>query len=177
MTELNFLCTKCRTEFDCNVGKISFPVEENRPRFEKNILCPRCGVLTMDEVELTEPGQTQLGAVFFAELKWNGGRSNWVSHAKKEKEEENIRWCLGFSQDKISPQLTSNRNGKKNSGWTPRSLAVSYLINQNPGKSRWVSSLKSAITKDLRNRKQNHGKMKWNQKFYKPQRATWNKVK
>jgi DNA-directed RNA polymerase subunit RPC12/RpoP len=68
MTELNFLCTKCRREFDCDVGKISFPVEENRPRFEKDIVCPGCGVLTMDEAELTELGQTQLGAVFMAEL-------------------------------------------------------------------------------------------------------------
>ncbi|MGB7531620.1 MAG: hypothetical protein WA977_01390 [Halobacteriota archaeon] len=68
MTELNFLCTKCQREFDCDVGKISFPIEETRPRFEKDIVCPRCGILSMDEVELTEPGQTQLGAVFFAEL-------------------------------------------------------------------------------------------------------------
>jgi hypothetical protein len=50
------------------VGKISFPIEENRPRFEKDIVCSGCGILTMDEVELTELGQTQLGAVFFAEL-------------------------------------------------------------------------------------------------------------
>ncbi len=68
MTKLNFLCTKCRKEFDCDVGKISFPIEENRPRFEKGIVCPKCGVLTMDDVELTELGQTQLGAVFMAEL-------------------------------------------------------------------------------------------------------------
>lgn len=68
MTELNFLCKKCRREFDCDVGKISFPIEETRPRFEKDIVCPRCGILTMDEVELTEPGQTQLSAVFFTEL-------------------------------------------------------------------------------------------------------------
>ena len=66
MTELNFICTKCRIEFDCDVGNISFPIEENRPCFEKEIVCPRCGVLTMDEVELTELGQTQLGAVFMA---------------------------------------------------------------------------------------------------------------
>jgi len=68
MTELNFLCTKRGKEFDSDVGKISFPIEENRPRFEKDIVCPRCGILTMDEVELTELGQTQLGAVFFAGL-------------------------------------------------------------------------------------------------------------
>ena len=66
MTELNFLCKKCRIEFDSDVGEISFPIEENRPRFEKDIVCPRCGILTMDEVELTELGQTELGAVFFA---------------------------------------------------------------------------------------------------------------
>ncbi len=68
MTELNFLCTKCRKGFDCDVGKIAFPIEENRPRFEKDIVCPRCGVLTMDDVELTELGQTQLGEIFMAEL-------------------------------------------------------------------------------------------------------------
>jgi len=66
MTELNFQCKKCGREFDCEVGKISFPIGEDRPRFEKEIVCPRCGILTMDEVELTELGQTQLGAVFFA---------------------------------------------------------------------------------------------------------------
>ena len=41
---------------------------KNQPRFEKDIVCPGCGVLTMDEVELTELGQTQLGTVFMAEL-------------------------------------------------------------------------------------------------------------
>jgi len=68
MTELNFQCKKCRRAFDCDVGKISFPVKEDRPRFEKEIVCPRCGILSMDDVWLTEFGQTQLGAVFFAEL-------------------------------------------------------------------------------------------------------------
>ena len=68
MAELNFLCKKCRKEFDCDVDKISFPIGGNRPRFEKNIVCPRCGILTMDEVELREHGQTQLGAVFMAEV-------------------------------------------------------------------------------------------------------------
>lgn len=40
MTELNFICTKCKREFDCDVGKISFPIEENQPRFENDIVCP-----------------------------------------------------------------------------------------------------------------------------------------
>ena len=68
MTELNFICKKCRREFECDVGKISFPIEESQPRFEKEIVCSRCGILIMDEVELTELGQTQLGAAFMAEL-------------------------------------------------------------------------------------------------------------
>ncbi len=68
MTELNFKCKKCRRYFDSNVGKISFPINSDRPRFEKDIRCPKCGVLSMDEVELTELGQTQLGVVYMAEL-------------------------------------------------------------------------------------------------------------
>ncbi len=67
MTELNFKCKKCRNYFDSQVGKITFPVESDRPHFEKEIICPKCGVLSMDEVELTELGQTQLGAVYFSE--------------------------------------------------------------------------------------------------------------
>ena len=66
MTELNFQCKKCGREFDCDVGKISFPVKEDRPRFEKEIVCPRCGILSLDDVWLTELGQTQLGAVFMS---------------------------------------------------------------------------------------------------------------
>ena len=64
MTELHFKCKKCRRYFDSDVGKITFPIESERPHFEKNIICPECGRLSMDEVELTELGQTQLSAVF-----------------------------------------------------------------------------------------------------------------
>lgn len=67
MTELHFMCKKCREDFDCDVGKITFPVKSERPRFEKSIVCPKCGVLSMDEVELTELGQTQLSAVYIAD--------------------------------------------------------------------------------------------------------------
>jgi len=67
MTELHLKCKKCNKYFDSEVGKITFPKTSNRPRFEQNITCPQCGVLTMDEIELTELGQTQLGAVFFSE--------------------------------------------------------------------------------------------------------------
>jgi len=66
MAELNFKCKKCKRDFDCDVGKISFPPGEERPRFEKSIICPRCGTRTMDEVELTELGQTQLTEAYFA---------------------------------------------------------------------------------------------------------------
>jgi hypothetical protein len=68
MTELQFKCKMCKQYFCCNVGKITFPPDMERPQFEKSILCPNCGVLSMDEVELTEPGQTQLAEVYFAEL-------------------------------------------------------------------------------------------------------------
>ena len=68
MTDLHFKCKKCRKYFDSDVGKITFPIESERPHFENNIMCPRCGKLSMDEVELTELGQTQLSAVYMAEL-------------------------------------------------------------------------------------------------------------
>lgn len=69
MTELNFKCKKCKGYFDYNIGKISFPPKEERSSFEKNIICPECGIRTMDEVELTELGQTQLGEIYFLLLR------------------------------------------------------------------------------------------------------------
>lgn len=69
MTELNFKCKKCRKEFDSDVGGVSFPIEEERPHFEKDIICPICGILSMDEVELTELGQTQLTAIYMSGVK------------------------------------------------------------------------------------------------------------
>lgn len=69
MTELYFKCKKCRRYFNCDVGKISFPPKEERPHFERDIVCPRCGILSMDEVELTELGQTQLTAIYMSEDK------------------------------------------------------------------------------------------------------------
>jgi len=68
MTKLNFVCKKCGEEFESDVGKISSPVGEERPHFEKNIVCPRCGSLSMDETELTELGQTRLTEVFMSKL-------------------------------------------------------------------------------------------------------------
>lgn len=68
MSELHFECKKCGNHFDCDVGRITFPEDiykGKRPEFEKDIICLRCGVLTMDEVELTELGQGQLTEIFW----------------------------------------------------------------------------------------------------------------
>lgn len=57
---INFECKKCRTEFDSDVGKIGIDESSIRPKFENDILCPKCGKLTIDEVFLTELGQSQM---------------------------------------------------------------------------------------------------------------------
>ena len=57
---INFECKKCREEFDCDVGDISLSRKSIRPVFEKDIICPRCGKLSMDDVLLTELGQSQM---------------------------------------------------------------------------------------------------------------------
>jgi hypothetical protein len=63
--EINFECKKCGSIFDCNVGKIILPENSLKPHFEKNIVCPMCGQRSMDEILLTELGQSQLtGAIF-----------------------------------------------------------------------------------------------------------------
>jgi DNA-directed RNA polymerase subunit RPC12/RpoP len=58
--EINFKCKKCRKIFDTDVGKISIDEKTMRPIFSKGINCPKCGKRTMDEVTLTELGQSQL---------------------------------------------------------------------------------------------------------------------
>jgi DNA-directed RNA polymerase subunit RPC12/RpoP len=63
---INFQCKKCRREFDCDMGKIGINETTMRPDFEKPIVCPRCGVRTIDEVWLTELGQSQM-----TEATWN----------------------------------------------------------------------------------------------------------
>jgi len=57
---LDFECQKCKTIFDCDVGQVSIDEKALRPRFEKKLVCPKCGELTMDDVCLTELGQGQL---------------------------------------------------------------------------------------------------------------------
>jgi hypothetical protein len=51
---------KCGTLFDCDVGTVTLPETSGKPNFEKEIICPKCGKLSMDEVFLTELGQSQL---------------------------------------------------------------------------------------------------------------------
>ena len=63
--EINFECKKCRNIFDCDVGTITVHENSDRPQFEQSIFCPRCGELTIDEVLLTELGQSQLTEVTF----------------------------------------------------------------------------------------------------------------
>lgn len=64
MAIINFKCKGCGDEFFYNVGEVKFVVGEERPRFEKEIWCKRCGKRTLDEVELTEIGQTQLTELY-----------------------------------------------------------------------------------------------------------------
>jgi len=68
MSALNLTCLKCDKNFNADVGnvlfKFSFREKNNRPTFEKELACPHCGKLTMDDVYLTETGQAQLTAIF-----------------------------------------------------------------------------------------------------------------
>ncbi len=61
--EINFERKKCNQIFDSEVGKIKMNEQTFRPDFEKGVRCPRCGVRTIDEVFLTELGQSQMTEV------------------------------------------------------------------------------------------------------------------
>lgn len=58
--EINFECQKCKGVFSSDVGIVKMNEQTFRPIFENEITCPKCGVRTIDEVFLTELGQTQL---------------------------------------------------------------------------------------------------------------------
>lgn len=58
--EINFECKKCGCIFDCDIGNVSLPENSDRPCFEKKIVCPTCSERSMDEVFLSELGQSQL---------------------------------------------------------------------------------------------------------------------
>ena len=58
--KINFECQGCHKIFDFDVGNISINEQTMRPDFENPIICPQCGQRTIDEVFLTELGQSQL---------------------------------------------------------------------------------------------------------------------
>jgi len=58
--KISFQCKKSRRRFDCEMGTIGINEATKRPDFEKAIVCPECGERTMDEVFLTELGQSQM---------------------------------------------------------------------------------------------------------------------
>ena len=66
---INFECKKCHKEFNCDVGKILLPDDSMYPVFEKDIVCPICGKLTMNDVFLTELGQSQMTEVTFNQFR------------------------------------------------------------------------------------------------------------
>ncbi len=68
MAGLNLQCKRCDSIFDCDVGEITFPVDSDRPVFQKEIICPECGVLSMDDILLTEAGQSQLTEVHMSAI-------------------------------------------------------------------------------------------------------------
>ncbi len=57
---INFECKSCHSEFDTDVGRVSINEQTMRPDFGNKIICPSCGERTIDEVLLTELGQSQL---------------------------------------------------------------------------------------------------------------------
>jgi len=57
---INFECSGCKKEFDCEMGKIGIDEQTMRADFEKPIVCPRCGERTIDQAFLTELGQSQM---------------------------------------------------------------------------------------------------------------------
>lgn len=65
---INFECEQCNQVFDSDIGAVDFTAveeeEDGRPSFEKAPNCPKCGELTLDQVALTELGQSQLTNLF-----------------------------------------------------------------------------------------------------------------
>ena len=58
--EIEFKCKKCGNIFTCDIGKVIISEETFRPEFEKDIICLKCGKLSIDDVLVTEEGQSQI---------------------------------------------------------------------------------------------------------------------
>lgn len=62
LSVLNLKCKKCGAKFDYNVGNITFG---NKLSFENEIFCKKCGLVEIEDLELTELGQTQVAELYF----------------------------------------------------------------------------------------------------------------
>ena len=58
--EINFKCKKCGVIFDCDIGTVTLSDDYERPVFNNRIICPKCGQRSIEDVFLTELGQSQL---------------------------------------------------------------------------------------------------------------------
>ena len=63
--EINFECKKCGGIFDSDVGAVSVSEDSFRHQFENEIICPKCGQRSINDVLLTELGQSQLTEATF----------------------------------------------------------------------------------------------------------------
>ena len=63
--EIDFKCKTCGNIFACDIGKVSISEDSFRPEFEKEIICPKCGRRSIDDVLLTELGESQLTEATF----------------------------------------------------------------------------------------------------------------
>ena len=57
---INFECRDCNNIFDYNVGNISQRSDEMYPNFENAVNCSSCGIRTVEQLYLTELGQSQM---------------------------------------------------------------------------------------------------------------------
>ena len=60
MAAINFKCKRYGLIFFFDVGRINFELVDGKPQFENQIRCHECGLLTLNGIELTELGQSQL---------------------------------------------------------------------------------------------------------------------
>ena len=59
-TMVEFECRDCGKIFSCDVGQVSVDQVALRPRYEKAVRCPHGGPRTIDQLFLTELGQSQM---------------------------------------------------------------------------------------------------------------------
>ena len=57
---ITFECKRCHHVFNCDVGSVSMPEGSSGPHFEGGRVCPICGEVMIDDVQLTELRECQL---------------------------------------------------------------------------------------------------------------------